>query len=99
MPSFLTLETFKKKNGETINILEQIGAKYENFGIHLLDDSNGVIVDGIAANPGANKSANIKKEIVKMWTKGVGKPWLKFWIPLGSKSLPKTSVKHSPVSL
>lgn len=71
-PNILTLESFEKQNGDTINIIDSIGGEYMDFGIHLLNDDTGTIMADIANQP-TDTSANIKRVIVTRWLKGEGK--------------------------
>ena len=66
-PSLPVLLTFPVENG-AMNIAQQIGTAYDTFGILLLNDKNGVIVDGIVHHGG-----NINLAILKKWLQGQGK--------------------------
>ena len=67
LPNLLNFSTFK---GDTIDITHEVGSKYENFGIHLLNDMSGEIVDEISEK--YSTSEKIVKEILKHWIRGKG---------------------------
>ena len=55
-----------------INILIKIGADYHQFGLKLLADNDGNIMDDIIENFNGN-SGKIKRQIVIDWVNGKGK--------------------------
>ena len=57
--------------GDTINITSEVGSEYENFGIFLLNDMDGEIVDEITEKHSTPEK--IVKEILKHWIRGKGK--------------------------
>lgn len=57
---------------EKIKVHEQIGIKYIDLGVFLLDDKNGVKVESIALKHN-NNAENINKEILSKWLRGMGK--------------------------
>ena len=57
---------------ERINIIEQIGTKYYEFGIHLLQDNTGSKMDTIMADC-HGVSLNINRQILCKWIRGGGK--------------------------
>ena len=67
LPKLLNFPTF---TGDTINISTEVGSKYEDFGIHLLNDTNGEITDQITEK--YSTSEKIVKEILKHWIRGKG---------------------------
>ena len=55
-----------------INIPQEIGVKYQDFGLFLLDDPNGVRTRALAHKH--NNNANeINREIIEEWVAGKGK--------------------------
>ena len=54
-----------------INIPEEIGAKYRDFGLFLLDDPNGVRTRALAHKH--NDANEINREIIEEWVAGKGK--------------------------
>ena len=63
---------FPIAEGRTINIPQQISSKYKTFGIHLLNDRRGAIVDGIALRR-LNDPTQINIDILQMWIRGEGR--------------------------
>ena len=57
---------------EKIKVHEQIGIKYYELGVFLLDDKNGVKVEAIALKH-SNNAENISQEILSKWLRGMGK--------------------------
>ena len=55
-----------------INIPQEIGVKYRQFGVFLLQDENGARVDSIACKH-TNDAEQINKEILEQWIAGGGK--------------------------
>ena len=69
-PSLPNLLKFPSKRGK-INIAEQIGNKYKNFGTFLLKDDNGTIVSGIERTKIYNVD-EINVAILEKWISGKG---------------------------
>ena len=59
------------KDGDTINVFEKISTDYEDFGIMLLEDKGGDLVENIS-DSSRNKPTYVTKEIVRKWRKGTG---------------------------
>ena len=57
---------------EKIKVDEQIGVKYIDLGVFLLDDKNGVKVKAIAMKHN-NNAENASQEILSKWLRGMGK--------------------------
>ena len=55
-----------------INIPQEIGVKYHDFGLFLLEDENRQRVKAIAQEY-ANRAEEINKEILEQWITGRGK--------------------------
>ena len=55
-----------------INIPQEIGVKYHNFGLDLLDDCNGVRICSIA-HKHMNDAEQINTEVLQQWITGRGK--------------------------
>ena len=70
-PTVIELIRFHGRKG-TINILQQISTKYTEFGIFLLEDSNGVRVRNLELKHLKNAD-EINTEIVQEWIAGRGK--------------------------
>ena len=56
----------------SLNIMQRIGTQYIDFGIILLNDKDGSIVDQITTQYQLN-AVNITREILKRWIRGEGK--------------------------
>ena len=69
---FNNIIEFKKRNGEMINILAKMGADYYQFGLKLLEDNDGNIMEDIIENCNG-KPGRIKRQIVIDWVRGKGK--------------------------
>jgi hypothetical protein len=67
-PSLVELLSFPTKHGN-INIPKEIGIKYDTFGILLLKDRTGAMVDGIELKH-LKDSVKINIEILKKWIRG-----------------------------
>ena len=67
-PSIKNLRCFKGKN-RTINIIEEIGCKYSDFGVLLLNDEDGSFVESVE-NELQRDSTAINCKILKEWSKG-----------------------------
>ena len=70
-PTLVLLRRFPVKNGH-IDIAQEIGANYEKFGILLLEDKKGSIVDSIAKSK-QHVPVDITVEILRQWLQGKGK--------------------------
>ena len=68
-PSLDELLSFPASQGRAINIPEEIGTKYNTFGILLLKDRTGAMVDGIV-HKHLKDSLQINIDIVKKWVRG-----------------------------
>ena len=69
-PSMCTLLKFPGRRGK-INIPEQIGKDYENFGTFLLKDDSGTIIPGIESTK-MHDVTEINKTILRNWIGGKG---------------------------
>ena len=69
MPELLI---FKYPDGTKVRIVEEIGTKYELFGILLLRDRTGAKVKNIAYRC-SNDPERINTEILQQWLAGMGK--------------------------
>ena len=69
-PNLLQLLKFPSKRGN-INIPEQIGTKYLEFGILLLNDESGANVSAIVSQH-REDAKQINLEILKLWIQGKG---------------------------
>ena len=76
-PTLPQLMAFPMPNGCEINILTQIGVRYNVFGIFLLND-NGSITDALKESCMRDSHA-INLEISKQWLQGKGK-WPITWV-------------------
>ena len=70
-PTLVLLRHFLVKNGH-IDIAQEIGTNYEKFGILLLEDKKGSIVDSIAKSK-QHVPIDITVEILRQWLQGKGK--------------------------
>jgi hypothetical protein len=57
---------------EKVNIIEQIGTRYYDFGIQILQDDTGAIMDTIVEECRGDVSA-INRKILSRWIRGEGK--------------------------
>ena len=69
----VNLHSFKTKSGKKIKVSGQIGTKYKDFGLQLLNDESGQIVMGIIQEKHEN-AEEINYEILRQWINGKGKP-------------------------
>ena len=67
-PTFMELLSFSDKK---VNIAERIGVNYFNFGIFLLEDSDGVIVKALEKEHLKN-AKEINMAILQRWLEGKG---------------------------
>ena len=65
--------TALKGRTRDINIVEGIGAKWDNVGTALLDDTYGTIIPAIALEH-SNNAERINREILRRWIQGEGIP-------------------------
>ena len=72
-PNMVNLQSFKTKSGMKIKVSGQIGTKYKDFGLQLLNDESGQIVTGIIQEKHEN-AEQINYEILRQWVNGKGKP-------------------------
>ena len=70
-PTLLSLIAFPCTDGETINILEEIGTDYYNFGILLLNDDRGKTIERLE-HKHLKDSLPILRDIFKLWLEGKG---------------------------
>ena len=70
-PSIALLMTFPSRGGP-INIIQRIGVNYSTFGIFLLNDDNGTLVDALKSEHHHN-AENITTAIFQKWLEGMGK--------------------------
>lgn len=71
-PELTDIVSFKTSSGERIQILDQIGTHYSNFGILLLNDKNGAVVRYITYEH-SSKAVAINRDILERWLAGEGK--------------------------
>jgi GTPase SAR1 family protein len=79
-PTLPQLIAFPKLNGSEINVLKKIGARYNVFGIFLLNDDDGSVTDALQKKYMRDSDA-INLEISKKWLQGEGKlpmTWVTF---------------------
>ena len=69
----VNLQGFKTKSGKKVKVSERIGTNYRDFGLQLLNDESGQIVDAIIEQK-HEKADKINYEILKRWVNGEGKP-------------------------
>ena len=70
-PTILELLNFDTNRGDSIDIIDEVGAKYQKFGILLLEDKTCAHVQGlIKKHSGDCESINL--EIVQEWLQGRG---------------------------
>ena len=70
MPKLLN---FPVKSGSHINIPQQIGTKYFQFGIQLLNDETGEEIEAIVSKC-REEADEINIKILMLWIRGKGKP-------------------------
>ena len=70
-PTMQDLIAFPAING-TLNIPERISTKYKQFGVILLEDDEGTLVDGIA-HKNFNNPEEINIDILTQWLRGKGR--------------------------
>ncbi len=58
-------------NGEVLNILNEIGSGYHDFGILLLKDNEGKTMDSLIEMHPRN-FASVLREVFKLWFEGKG---------------------------
>ena len=67
------LLNFPLKSGSHINIPQEIGTKYFQFGIQLLNDETGEEIEAIASKY-REDAQEINFKILRLWMRGKGKP-------------------------
>ena len=70
-PTMQDLIAFPAIDG-TLNIPQQISTKYKQFGVILLEDGEGALVDGIA-HKNFNDPEEINIDILTQWLRGKGR--------------------------
>ena len=71
-PTLLNLCNLKNRDGKSLNVIERIAAQYSTFGIHLLQDDNGVKVNLIERDHRFDGTEAITSAIIKKWIDGGG---------------------------
>ena len=64
---------FPGKGGAKINIPQQTGTKYFQFGVQLLHDETGKEIDAVVSKCWED-AEQINLEILNLWVRGKGKP-------------------------
>ena len=72
-PTLPKLTNFQVKSGSYINIPQQIGTKYFQFGIQLLNDEAGEEIEAIVSRY-REEAEEINLKILRLWIRGKGKP-------------------------
>ena len=72
-PTMPTLLNFPLSSRKRIHLAVEIGTKYDDFSIQLLQDDRGNILGQIRKGYGPDPQ-NILKEVFKRWLNGVGRP-------------------------
>ena len=72
-PTLTKLLNFPVKSGRHINIPQQIGIKYFQFGVQLLNDETGEEIEAIALKY-REEAEEINLKILRLWIRGKGKP-------------------------
>ena len=70
-PTLPELLCFDMKTRDCVNIIDEVGAKYQMFGILLLDDKTGAYVQGLIKKH-CGDFVSINLEIVQEWLQGRG---------------------------
>ena len=70
-PTLPELLCFDTKTRDCVNIIDEVGAKYQMFGILLLDDNTGAYVQSLIKKH-REDSESINLEIVQQWLQGRG---------------------------
>ena len=79
-PTLQKIMAFPMLNGSKINILKKIGVRYNAFGIFLLNDNDGSVMDALKEKYMRDSHA-INQEISEKWLQGEGKlpiTWVTF---------------------
>lgn len=71
-PALNEITSFEVTPDKKIKILEQIGAKYREFGVLLLEDGNGAVVTYIAKQNHYN-AVDVNNDILMRWLEDDGK--------------------------
>ena len=67
-----TLPELMKFGNEEVNIIQEIGDRYHNFGIKLLEDKNGCKM-GTIEHDERNKAEPILQKVLTRWIRGEGR--------------------------
>ena len=67
MPTVLDLAKMKGVDERSLNVIGKIAGNYYDFGMNLLQDSNGVEVDIIVNNHIHHGTVAIAREILRKW--------------------------------
>ncbi len=70
-PTLIELQDLKRRDKDSIRIIERIGNGYSEFGTYLLNDKYGTLLQNIAANANGNVET-INREILTRWINGQG---------------------------
>ena len=70
-PTLFELLCFDTKTQECVNIIDEVGAKYQSFGILLLEDKTGAHVRSLVTKH-SKDCESINLEIVQEWLQGRG---------------------------
>ena len=70
-PTLLELLCFDSKTRECVNIIDEVGAKYQMFGILLLEDKTGAHVRSLVTKH-SKDCESINLEVVQEWLQGRG---------------------------
>jgi hypothetical protein len=68
-PGLTELQQFITKDGKSLNLMQDIGAKYDGFGTCLLDDTHGSIIAAIRSDHHSVESK--MREIFTKWLQGM----------------------------
>ena len=71
-PTLRLLQRFPTRTGAVLNIVQRIGTKNHDLGIHLLNDDTGSITDSIEAQYGPDQTRTTEA-ILKKWLDGTGR--------------------------
>lgn len=66
VPNMKNLQSFKRKDGRTVNIIKHIGSSYWDFGVELLNDNYGFYIRSIEKELNKN-SVDIMRRILLEW--------------------------------
>ena len=85
-PSLPALQNFKTKEGEYVNILQMIGAGYSSFGICLLNDKDGGMLNTIRVSNNY-KVEPVVEEIFNRWLMIRGSLSVSVWMYAHTKRI------------